>query len=228
MSSRRSGRRAISLLVAATIVLTGWAGLGASHIAVAQPVVRATGTSIAVTATAGFQFETPEIPNVPLNSTINVTFSDTDSGGLAHTFTILNRSDWQIPSSADVAALMTDNGSLIWLNASYQQTVQGNFHSPTAPGWYEFVCMASGHFQSGMYGFIAFGEPVPTNLSLASGLPPAGLAVFIIVGTIVGLTVIALVLGFVVGRRHGDMHEMPPERLGYPEPPVAPPPATGP
>ncbi|MCI4365916.1 MAG: hypothetical protein L3K10_07675, partial [Thermoplasmata archaeon] len=45
-----------------------------------------------------------------------------------------------------------------------------------------------------------------------------GSAVFIIVGTIVVLTVIAIVLGFVVGRRRGAVHEMPPERLGYPEP----------
>ena len=32
------------------------------------------------------------------------------------------------------------------------------------------------------------------------------------------LTVIAIVLGFVVGRRKGSEFEMPPERLGYPEP----------
>jgi len=45
-----------------------------------------------------------------------------------------------------------------------------------------------------------------------------GAALFIIIGTIVSLVVIALVLGFVVGRRKGAEHEMPPERLGYPEP----------
>ena len=41
---------------------------------------------------------------------------------------------------------------------------------------------------------------------------------FIISGTIAGLVVLALVLGFVIGRRKGAVHEMPPERLGYPEP----------
>jgi len=69
-----------------------------------------------------------------------------------------------------------------------------------------------------MYGFIAFGEPLPSNLTVSAASVGPGEAVFIIVGTIVALTVIAIVLGFVVGRRRGSSEEMPPERLGYPEP----------
>jgi len=73
-----------------------------------------------------------------------------------------------------------------------------------------------------MYGFIAFGIALPSNLSVTVPYDGAGAAVFIIVGTIVSLTVVAIVLGFVVGRRRGASEEMPPERLGYPEPEPAP------
>ena len=83
---------------------------------------------------------------------------------------------------------------------------------------YEFVCTEPGHFTNGMYGFIAFGENLPGNLTVSATSTDPGAAVFIIVGTIVSLVVIALVLGFVVGRRRGSVYEMPPQRLGYPEP----------
>jgi hypothetical protein len=87
------------------------------------------------------------------------------------------------------------------------------------PGWYEFVCLEPGHFQSGMYGFIAFGMNLPANLTVSVASTGPGAGVFIISGTIVALVVVALVLGFVVGRRKGSEFEMSPERLGYPEPP---------
>jgi hypothetical protein len=57
---------------------------------------------------------------------------------------------------------------------------------------------------------------------VSSASTDPGVAVFIIVGTIVALVVIALVLGFVVGRRRGSHDEMAPQRLGYPEPPETP------
>jgi hypothetical protein len=98
-----------------------------------------------------------------------------------------------------------------------------SFTSP-GPGWYEFVCLEPGHFQEGMYGYIAFGMALPTNLTPASVNTGPGIAVFIISGTIVALVLVAIVLGFVVGQRKGSKFEMPPERLGYPEPPAPPPP----
>ena len=185
-----------------------------------QSVPSAGTTSISVTAlSAGYTFDPNAISNVATHTLINVSFTDAD--GVAHTFSIIDREGVVIPSTADVASLAGQYGLLIGLNASSAGTVTGSFTSPGV-GWYEFVCLEPGHFDSGMYGFIAFGEAVPSNLSVSSSTPGPGLAVFIIVGTIVALVVIALVLGFVIGQRRGAQHEMPPERLGYPEP-VAPP-----
>ncbi len=81
-------------------------------------------------------------------------------------------------------------------------------------------CLIPGHFP-GMYGLLGSGEP-GSGGSISTG---PGAAVFIIGGTIAGLVVIAIVLGFVVGKRRGSHDEMPPERLGYPEQPTVAPPA---
>ena len=69
-----------------------------------------------------------------------------------------------------------------------------------------------------MSGLLGSGE-APGSLSTSNG---PGAPVYIISGTIVGLVILALVLGFVVGKRRGAAEEMPPERLGYPEPAKAP------
>lgn len=220
MNRRQSGRRAISVLLALAVVVGGLSVVVSPHVTLARPVQVATGSSIAETAVAGFQFSTTEYSQVPTNVTINVTFSDDDSTGNDHSFAIIDRANWQAPAGADLSTVLSTYHTLLWLNASYPQTVQGNFTAP-GPGWYEFICTVPGHFQEGMIGFIAFGEAVPSNLSAGPAAMGAGLAVFIIVGTIVTLTVLMLVLGFVVGRRRGSVHEMPPERLGYPEPLVA-------
>ncbi len=235
MRSRQFWRRPVALLLSVS-VLACVAALGVSHVAVARPVVVATSGQIAETAVTNFDFDTREYDQVPLNTTVTVTFTNADPA-LTHTFTILNRSGWVIPNSAstgNVSDLLTHYGSLVSISAAAGQTVQGTF-TVHAMGWYEFLCAVSGHFEKGMYGFIAFGENLPSNLSLSGGAVGPGIAVFIIVATIVALTVLAIVLGFVIGRREGSVHEMPPERLGYPEPsggagspsepPHAPPPA---
>ncbi|MCI4368413.1 MAG: cupredoxin domain-containing protein [Thermoplasmata archaeon] len=93
----------------------------------------------------------------------------------------------------------------------------GNFTAP-ALGLYEFVCLTAGHFSFGMWGILGSGE----QGGLGSTDTGPGAAVFIIGGIIVALVVVAIVLGFYVGRRRGALHEMPPERLGYAENPTAP------
>lgn len=210
----------MALLLAFALLATAAVSFLPSHLAVAGAVQVATGSSIAETAVANFHFSPVEFVQVPANTTINVTFTNGDGSGLPHTFTILNRSEWVIPSStspSDLTSLLSTWGNLTSLRADKGQTVQASFSAP-APGWYEFVCAVAGHFQEGMYGFIAFGEDLPANLSVGGGAMGPGFAVFVIVGTVVALTVVAIVLGFVIGRRRGAVHEMPPERLGYPEP----------
>ncbi len=186
-------------------------------------IVDAAGSStVDVTGTTSYQFQPSGFNDVAPNTTVQVTF--TDAGALSHTFSILDRQGVVIPtttSSTALNALFTQYGALVVVNASGAGNFPGTFTSPGV-GWYEFVCQIPGHFQSGMYGFIAFGEALPANLTVTAPNEGPGAAVFIIIGTIVALTVVAIVLGFVIGRRRGSSDEMPPERLGYPEPPAAP------
>ncbi|HTZ61722.1 MAG TPA: plastocyanin/azurin family copper-binding protein [Thermoplasmata archaeon] len=231
-------RAAIALFVVALLVAGGASAfyLSAPARAASTAVTTDASGTLQVTAEGGYAFTPSTFQQLPVNATISVTFTDNDVD--AHTFTIIGKQGWVIPSdysSAQINALAFGHSpaALVNLNASSVGTpgdIQyGNF-TVTAPGWYEFVCTEPGHFQNGMYGFIAIGMNLPPNLTVSAANTGPGIAVFIIVGTIVGLVVIALVLGFVVGRRRGDVYEMPPQRLGYPEPgaPEAPAPAEAP
>lgn len=176
-----------------------------------------------VTGTQSFSFQPNIISDLPTGVNINVEFTNGDPTGTTHTFTIIGCANISIPAGASLSDYLggskcSKTPLVNIVPPAPPETSPGNFTAPPKAGWYEFVCTSPGHFQQGMYGYIAFGMAVPANLSVASSSPGPGLAVFIIIGTIVTLTVIAIVLGFVVGRREGARHEMPPERLGYPEP----------
>ncbi len=227
MSVDRRGRRFVSGAVAVVLLVALVATWSAVAPARAASVVVDTSSSLAVTTAAPYKFVQDAYENLPTNTTINVTVTDADT--LPHTFSILDRAGWVIPASADLATLFSTYGHLVSVNVTGSGgQARTSFTSP-GPGWYEFVCLEPGHFQEGMYGYIAFGMALPTNLTPASVNTGPGIAVFIISGTIVALVLIAIVLGFVVGQRRGSTHEMPPERLGYPEPLAPPPPpSTGP
>ena len=224
MLDRSARQRVAALLVVFALVLSGLAVLLVVVPVRAQTVDASGATSFAVTAistTGGFSPNT--IQNLASGTNITVMFTDADS--IAHTFTIWGVQGTVIPNPQSVdpgtlEKMVYGNPSAPLVNVNLTGSDQQSmvFSVNATPGWYEFMCMEPGHFQSGMYGFIAFGEPLPSNLSVSSPNTGPGAAVFIIVGTIVSLTVIAIVLGFVVGRRRGSEFEMPPERLGYPEP----------
>ena len=224
---RRGPRRRPLAVFVACLVVVGGLTLALPHPSTSPDVVQAAGsTSVDVTASSGFKFTPDAFNDVGTNTTVEVTFVDGDT--ISHTFSIWGREGVQIPttdSPGQLSTLFTDYPPLVSVTANSGQTNITNFPAP-APGWYEFVCLEVGHFQYGMYGFIAFGEPLPANLTVSTPYDGPGAAVFIIIGTIVTLTVIAVVLGFVVGRRRGSSDEMPPERLGYPEP--QPPPGSAP
>jgi uncharacterized cupredoxin-like copper-binding protein len=216
----------VALLLAALLVTGGAAAFFVSAPARAadESVHVDASASVQVTAQAGFSFTPNGISQVSTNTTVTVTFTDSDA--VDHTFTIIGKQGWVIPTDADNAeinelAFGKSPSPLFTVNATSVGTpgdqITGNFTSPGV-GWYEFICSEPGHFTNGMYGFIAFGENLPPNLTVVAADTDPGIAVFIIVGTIVSLVVIALVLGFVVGRRRGSTYEMPPQRLGYPEP----------
>jgi len=143
----------------------------------------------------------------------------TNLGADAHTFTLSSVAGYVFSSTAtggDLLGFFAANPPLVNITVNGPAGVQafGNFTAP-AYGEYEFVCLEPGHFQSGMSGILGSGEPgATTSVNTGPGAP-----VFIISGTIVALVIVALVLGFVVGKRRGSTDEMPPERLGYPETP---------
>lgn len=222
---KRFGRTAIAVGIVVALLVLGFANNDLAREAQAATVVTAASTTVSVTATSTFSYTPAIINEVPVSGPVTVKFTNGDTNGLIHTFTIIGCRNITIPRSGpdayDISLYV--NGSrcgapLLNIVPAAQGEKSKSLTSTPAPGWYEYICTEPGHFQSGMYGFIAFDAIVPANLTPASGTPGAGAAVFIIVGTIVTLTVIAIVLGFVIGRREGSKHEMPPERLGYPEP----------
>ena len=156
-----------------------------------------------MTATSDYGYQPDTFQQVPVGANITVTFKDSDV--LQHSFTIFSREGFVIPTSYTPSQLNqlfetypAKYSSL--LNGSGEQSI-GWFDSPATPGWYEFVCMVSGHFQSGMYGFIAFGESLPANLT-----PPSRVSLGI--GNISALEagfvvamLLAVGLGLVVWRR---------------------------
>jgi hypothetical protein len=224
--------RLLAAAIVVGLVTAGGLVVATGRVVVADPVVDNAGSSLYETATAPYSFINRSYENVSLNTTISVSFFDADSYS-PHTFTIIGARDYEIPnpagqSNGNLTALIHANGTLVNVTSTPLNTTFATIAPVTQAGWYEFVCLEPGHFQAGMYGFIAFGEALPAGLGLGSTTPGPGIAVFIIIGTIVSLTVLAIVLGFVVGQRHGSEHEMPPERLGYPEPlPTAAPAAGG-
>lgn len=222
MGRRGMGRGPIAILVASLLVL-GLLTAGVSRDSPDSRVVDAAGsTSVAVTAEDTLLFDPNAFNDVGTNTTITVSF--TDGGSLAHTWSLSSREGVVINTAltpAELSAYFTTYPPLVSIQQNGSGTAPPATFTSPGVGWYEFVCLEPGHFQAGMYGFIAFGEALPANLTVTAPYDGAGAAVFIIVGTIVSLTVVAIVLGFVVGRRRGSSDEMPPERLGYPEPPLA-------
>ncbi len=218
MGRRRIGRGPMAVAIGVLLFL-GTFAVAAGHGPVSSNVVQAAGsTTVDVTSTSQFSFTPNAFNDVGTNTTITVAFTNGDTA--AHTFSISSREGVVINNnltSSQLTSYFTTYPALVSVPANSSGTFPGTFTAP-GPGWYEFVCLETGHFQKGMYGFIAFGIALPSNLSVVVPYDGAGAAVFIIVGTIVSLTVVAIVLGFVVGRRRGASEEMPPERLGYPEP----------
>lgn len=231
MRTSKYRMRTIVPAIAVVVVLVGLALGGwvlsvapaAKAEAPAAPISSAADQSYTVTAVPGYSFQESATELQP-NATVSLTFVNADT--LSHTYTLIAVQGKVIPSSYSPSQLIAYEkqwGAIVWVNASGTGTYPATFQAP-AKGWYEFVCMEEGHFGFGMYGFIAFGEPLPANLTVSAPNVGAGWPVYVITGTIVSLVIVTIVLGFVVGGRKGAKHEMPPERLGYPEsPPEAPP-----
>jgi hypothetical protein len=216
------GRAVLTTAIVLALVVGGGLAILTGRIAVAAPVQVDANGYLNETTVSPYAFVTRGFEMLPLHTKVTVILFNGDTTGATHTFTLLNWTNRTIPTSdstGDIGQLIHLHGTLANVSSGGEASyMYQNFTSPTVVGYYEFVCLVAGHFSLGMWGYVAFGEALPSNLSFATSSPGPGLAVFIIVGTIVALTVLAIVLGFVVGQRRGAEHEMPPERLGYPEP----------
>ncbi len=216
-------RPTIALLTVLSLCLFG---LGVAAGAGGTDRIASTAASDSLTVTVGSVFAfTLSTDQVTPGDNVTVSIVQTDDVG--HTFTLSSVAGYTFDTSNSTSSLMAffaAHPPLVNFSIpAGEATYTTSFIAPPF-GLYEYVCLISGHFQAGMRGILGSGEP---GAAIAADTGP-GAAVFIISGTIAGLVVLAIVLGFVVGRRRGSHDEMPPERLGYPEPPVAPkPPATG-
>jgi len=167
---------------------------------------------LTITATGTYGYQPDTVADLPLSTTINVTFIDNNS--LPHSFNISSREGVEIVDYTDTTAGEL-NETLFSAPALYAAYVSGpgeksvgSFQSPATPGWYEFVCNVSGHFQMGMFGYIAFGEGLPSNLTLpprtgvgsSTGFPVAE-AIVVLVTILVALVVIMMRLRRIVRER---------------------------
>ncbi|MGP8075835.1 MAG: sulfocyanin-like copper-binding protein [Thermoplasmata archaeon] len=172
--------------------------------------------SLTVAATNDYGYQPSTFEQIPTNATVNVTM--TDDSNLPHTFTIIGREGWVVPASisaTDFSNLVFGHSPPIVFNLNVSSTgdvATGSFQSPGL-GWYEFVCTVPGHFQSGMYGFIAFGENLPANLTPNSRVGVGGGNLGVIEAAGGGAAAVAVILGIVVWRRRHPGHRMPPESL---------------
>jgi plastocyanin len=180
------------------------------------------GQTVTITVSDVFSFSPNAIDVTPGEP---ITFDIEQLGATLHTFTLSNTTNFTFPTGDQTSDLLTyfaAHPPMVNLTLppgagqTYTQTV------PAPPvGSYEYVCEEAGHFAAGMYGFLGVG----VNVGPPPG-PPIPWGVYYIAGGVTILVVSAIVAGFVVGKREGSKYEMPPERLGYPEP--ADTPASGP
>jgi plastocyanin len=210
---RRFGWRSATASLLGGMLLLGAVGLVAGGSPDSRPATHPNATvSITVTVGSGFSFD-PYGFEVQPGDTVNLAFVQTD--GTPHDFRLVAEANYSFPTGAGTSVLLAyfnQHPPLVNLSlGSAPATVTKQFVAPHK-GLYEFVCTQAGHFAAGMLGYLGSGVPPPGQVNSGPGAP-----VFIIGGTIAGLVILAIVLAFVIGRRRGSMHEMPPERLGYPE-----------
>jgi len=207
------GGREVAMLGAVVLLVAGALALPIG------PASRAGGNpapatySISISATKDYGYSPASFQQLPTNALISVTFTDEDL--LPHSFTISSREGFVIPTSDTTTMLDQEFTTYpamfsVFVNVSGDQ-VERAFQSPTTAGWYEFVCNVSGHFQNGMYGFIAFGENLPANLSAPSRVALGGGTITPLEAGVVGGVALTFVLGVVLlYRRRSASRSRPP------------------
>ena len=171
-------KRCVAAVAIATLVIVGvWAASPAAGEPAADVSPLAQVGWINISAVNQYDYSPADLENVPTNANITVTF--TDRSPMEHTFTIIGKEGWVVPNDSsqeeiNELAFGHHPSALASVNVSGPGDVNHtNFMSP-GPGWYEFVCAVSGHFALGMYGFVAFGMSLPSNLTPTNRTPLGG------------------------------------------------------
>lgn len=217
MARRFPYRGAVAVMTAVSLLLLS---VGLVEASPASRPAASDDLTVTVGETLAFTLSTDEVTP---GDNVTVTIVQT-SADLGHTFTLSSVAGLTFSASNTTENLLTfvaEHAPLVnFTIPAGQATYTTSFTAPPY-GLYAYFCLVPGHFPS-MYGLLGSGEH-GSSAGISTG---PGAAVFIIGGSIASLVVIALVLGFVIGRRRGSHDEMPPERLGYPEPtPQAKPPS---
>ena len=182
------------------------------------------GSSIYVANSGPYSY-TPDIfENLPTHTMVTVTFVDNSTEIDTHTFTIIGEEGVQLPattSQAEINQLAFGKSPPPLVNLNVSRPGDSNtstFESP-GTGWYEFLCSQPAHFQFGMYGFVAFGMNLPSNLTLPpSPVKSGGHLNFnpVDAGAIAALVVV-FALGYVVWCRRRSPPRTPPESVRHPD-----------
>jgi plastocyanin len=197
--------------------------LGAAATAAAAPAPRSAvnlhpGAAVTLTVTVGDGFAFSLSTNEVMPGDI-VTVTLVSIGDVTHTFQLSPIPNFMFNSTDSTAHINSFFATHTPLVNLMENGTVGEKHSETftapAYGEYEYVCNQSGHFLEGMWGQLGSGEPGSGSTAVTG----PGWQVFAIGGGIASLVVATIVLAFIIGARPGSKHEMPPERLGYPEHP---------
>lgn len=221
---RPTARRCLTATLAVLLAGLALTGAGAGSPTFAYPAANHPHASVAVTIMVGSVFSfTPNTIQANPGDTVTLTFVLGSDANSPHTFTLSSVANYSFPSSetsTQFSQFFAAHAPLVNLDAAGAGSTNSTTFTAPAKGYYEFICLQPGHFSVGMFGYLGSGVTPPNSAPPSTG-PGAG--VFIIGGTIAALVITAIVLAFVIGRRRGAMHEMPPERLGYSEPGGEPP-----
>lgn len=192
--------RRIAVMALAGVVLLGlFSGGGAPHpgLAAAAQSQATTTENVSVSTTATFSFVPNQITVVP---GARVHLVVTQEADFAHTFVLSSVANFTIPSSdtpSQLNAFFSANPPLVNLSipGTVGARVSTNFTAP-AVGTYEFVCTISGHFQSGMFGFLD-STTSPGGGSSSGGVPVST----IVLGAVVGVVVVVVLVVLITRRR---------------------------
>jgi plastocyanin len=191
-------KRVAALALAGLVLLGLFSGGG-----VAQPPAAASAhpgvlvDNVSVSTTSSYSFQPNQITVTP-GALVHLVV--TQDANFAHSFVLSSVANFTIPSSdtdSQLAAFFNAHPPIVNLSipGTVGAQVAKDFTAP-ALGTYEFVCIVSGHFQSGMFGFLYSGTSPPGGSS-SSGLSLSPL----VLGAIVGLVVVVVVVGVLIARR---------------------------